>query len=264
MQMIDPADSRLDPFRNLPDSALRDDDLFIAEGAWLVERLLQSDVETRAVLTTAARRDEVARWAPEHVPLYSVTDGAMDDIVGFKFHRGVLAAAVRPDNPPLDALLPRDGDATLLICPRITNADNLGSILRTAAAFDVDGVLLGRDGCDLWRRQTVRVSMGAAFALPVRVSDDLEDDLDALRRADVQCVATVLDDRAEQLQTAARPARVALLLGPEDYGLDEQWLSRCDRRVTLPMGAGADSLNVAVAAAVFLYHFTRCARREAT
>jgi tRNA G18 (ribose-2'-O)-methylase SpoU len=74
---------------------------------------------------------------------------------------------------------------------------------------------------------------------------------------DVSVAATVLDDEAERLDEATRPARFALLFGSEGFGLEENLIAQCDRRITLPMGLGVDSLNVAVAAGVFLYHFTR-------
>lgn len=258
------ADPCLEPFRNLPEKTLRDDKgLLIAEGAWLVERLLVSNLTTIAVLTTEKKCDDFAALVPDDVPLYVAPDDVLSAIVGYAFHSGVLAAAKRPDNPPLAALLPDkpDARATVLVCPRITNPDNLGSILRSAAGFGVDGVLLGGQCSDLWRRQTLRVSMGAALQLPVRVSDNLDSDLATLRTAHgVSCVATVLDDKAEKIETSPRDNRMALLLGPEDFGLDAQWLAHCDRQVTIPMGVVADSLNVAIAAAVFLYHFTRAAK----
>lgn len=99
--------------------------------------------------------------------------------------------------------------------------------------------------------------MGAALHLPIVESRDLAADLDVLRRADFTLVATVIDPTAEPLATFQRPEKLALLLGSEGHGLGPDWLSMCDRRVTIPMQLGIDSLNVAIAAAVFLYHLQR-------
>jgi len=93
--------------------------------------------------------------------------------------------------------------------------------------------------------------------VPIVRCEDLYTDLARLRdRWGVQLIATVLSDDAEPIQQAARPDRIALLFGGEGYGLDEQWVRLCDRKVTIPMKLGTDSLNVAISAGVFLYHFT--------
>jgi tRNA G18 (ribose-2'-O)-methylase SpoU len=102
--------------------------------------------------------------------------------------------------------------------------------------------------------------MGTALALPIVRSNNLKHDLTTLReKYDVQLAAAVLADHAEPLERAARPPRFGLLLGNEFHGLAPDVVSLCHRTVTLPMALNTDSLNVAVAAGVFLYHFTRIA-----
>jgi tRNA G18 (ribose-2'-O)-methylase SpoU len=103
----------------------------------------------------------------------------------------------------------------------------------------------------------VRVSMGTVFSLPMTRSKNLLSDLDRLEEMDVQRWAMVLAEDAEQLQCVQRPPRVAVLFGNEAQGLDAPTISKCDRRVTIPMRRGTDSLNVNVAAAVALYELTR-------
>ena len=99
--------------------------------------------------------------------------------------------------------------------------------------------------------------MGAVFQLSIVQSSDLPADLRRLRqRWGVRLVATVLDEAAEPLWQAGRPARLGLLFGHEAHGLEADLLELCDRRITIPMHPGVDSLNVATAAGVFLYHFT--------
>jgi tRNA G18 (ribose-2'-O)-methylase SpoU len=103
--------------------------------------------------------------------------------------------------------------------------------------------------------------MGNIFSVPVVRSEDLHADLRRLReRWGVELIATVVDEKAESLATARRPRRVALLLGNEAQGLSEDDVRLCDRRVTIPMARGTDSVNVSVAAGIFLYHFTQYAK----
>ena len=105
---------------------------------------------------------------------------------------------------------------------------------------------------------SIRVSMGTIFSMPLVRSANLLRDLKELgERWGVERIATVLSDGAEPLARAGRPARIALLFGNEAQGLDEKLVGACDRRVTIPMKLGTDSLNVSIAAALFLYHFTQ-------
>jgi tRNA G18 (ribose-2'-O)-methylase SpoU len=102
----------------------------------------------------------------------------------------------------------------------------------------------------------LRVSMGSVLFLPVRESPDLVADVVALREQHgFDVLATVLDENATPLAEVPRPRRLALVLGSEGHGLDARWLELCPQQITLPMQSGIDSLNVAIAAAVFLYHF---------
>jgi tRNA G18 (ribose-2'-O)-methylase SpoU len=138
----------------------------------------------------------------------------------------------------------------------VQDPENLGGILRTSAAFGARAVLLGPGCADPYSRRVARTSMAANFQVPLRVTDDLRRDLLELRqRGDVRLIATVLDSDAPPLHTVARFDRQALLLGGEGFGLDRSWIELCDQRVTMPMQPGVDSLNVSVAAGIFLYHF---------
>ena len=99
--------------------------------------------------------------------------------------------------------------------------------------------------------------MGAALRLPILESPDLERDVRRLREEwDVELIATVLDHTAEPLAHAAKPLRLGLLFGNEADGLDARWQALCHLRLTIPMRGGTDSLNVAIAAGIFLHHFS--------
>ena len=159
----------------------------------------------------------------------------------------------------LEDVLPPPGqtedDRTLIVCPEVADGANLGSIFRIAAAFGVDGVVLGEQCCDPFSRRCLRVSMGGVLRAPLVESSDLTADLtDLKRRWHVELLAAVLDETAEPLDRLRRPSRVGLVFGSESVGLADRWLAICDRRVTIPMQPGTDSLNLAVAAGIFVYH----------
>ena len=246
-------------YRHLKSSnLLRDGKLFIAEGTKLVERLLASDYQTESVLIAEKREAEWGPKIPPQIPLYVIPQELGEQLTGFNFHVGVLACGVRQPARTIDEVVPRRADRlTIAICPNCDNPENLGTIIRIGSAFGIDALLLGRSCCDPFSRRVLRVSMGAAFRLPIVESVDLRHDVLRLRNEwNLELIATVLDESASPLSTAERGARVGLLFGNEADGLDEQWQSICQRRLTIPMRLGTDSLNVAIAAAIFLHHFS--------
>jgi tRNA G18 (ribose-2'-O)-methylase SpoU len=261
--MIEPvdnlADPRLWPYRELKDRALdRSGRWFVAEGEHVVRRLLASDFHVESVFLSEKRVD-VAAHVPAGVPVYVAPQAVMEGVLGFKFHSGVIACGRRKPRLTIDDAVPRDRERlTLVVCPDISNVENIGSIIRLSAGFGVDALVLGEHCHDPFWRQSVRVSMGTVFTLPIVHTDDLLRDIGRLRREwGIELAATVLDAAAEPLARAARPGRFGLLFGGEAQGLLPEHVAACDRRVTIPMKLGTDSLNVAVAAGIFLYHFTR-------
>ena len=253
-------DPRVQMYRQLKSSnLLRDGHLFIAEGTKLVERLLASDYQTESVLIAERREAEWGPKVPHDVPLYVIPQQVGEQLTGFNFHVGVLACGVRKPARTIDDVLPTDPTRlTVVICPNCDNPENLGAIIRISSAFGIDALVLGRGCCDPFSRRVLRVSMGTAFRLPIIESPDLEREVIRLRNEwHVELIATVLDESAVSMSTADHSRRVGLMFGNEADGLDEQWQSLCDRRVTIPMRLGTDSLNVAVAAGIFLHHFTQ-------
>ncbi|MGE3821276.1 MAG: TrmH family RNA methyltransferase, partial [Isosphaeraceae bacterium] len=143
--------------------------------------------------------------------------------------------------------------------PRIDNPENLGAIIRIADVFGAAGLVVGPRCPDPLSRRVLRVSMGTALGVPVVASDDLAAALERLEgELGFTLVATLCDPSdAEPLDAFKPPDRLALLLGNEGNGLDPEWADRCERRLTIPMRLGAESLNVAVAAGILLYQLSR-------
>jgi tRNA G18 (ribose-2'-O)-methylase SpoU len=253
-------DPRLACYRDLTQQNLtRHSGLFIAEGEKVVERLIGSDF---AVASIFAEPDFAARYEPRvasDVPIYVGSRELLRATVGFNFHRGVVACGRR--KPPVTAAQIDQAichrRSTLVVCPDVQDPTNLGSIIRSTAAFGCTGIVLGSKCADPFSRRVLRVSMGAALQLPILESRDLATTIVELSAARFELIATVLDPSAEPLTVSTRGDRLAILLGSEGHGLSDDWLRLAHRRVTIPMQLGIDSLNVAVAAAVLLHHFCR-------
>ncbi len=253
-------DPRLAMYRHLKaTNQTRDAGQFVVEGEKLFERLLDSRFPLASVLATDRMEAAIAAKVPGDVPFYVVPQARIETLVGFNFHRGVLACGHRLPSPAVPPLIrPRGAPSTFVVCPQIDNPDNLGAVVRTADVLGVDAVLASSRCPDPLSRRVLRVSMGTALRLPVVILDDLAATIDHLRRNhDFATVATVVDPRAEPLDAYRRGDRLAVFLGSEGHGLDPCWQALCDRALTIPMRPGAESLNLGVAAGIILHHLTR-------
>lgn len=259
---IVPIDSADDPriavYRALPKSQLAaESGLFITEGDKVTERMLSGRFEPHSLLLEPPHIERFQKMARPGLPIYVVEREVMLSTVGFKFHRGVMGCGWRGTLPPARAIVPPStGPCLIAICPEMQDPTNLGTIMRTALALDIDALLLGPHGADPLSRRVIRVSMGAALHLPIAVLSPVEDELLRLRAEHgIELCATVLDDNAEPLQDFTRSRRTALLFGGEGHGLPDDIIRLCDRRVTIPMPPATDSLNASVAAGIFLHAF---------
>jgi tRNA G18 (ribose-2'-O)-methylase SpoU len=261
-------DPRVRHYRNLKDRELdRSGKWFIAEGEHVVRRLLASDFPVESVFLSEKRAAEFATVVPDGIPVYVAPQALMERVMGFKFHSGVIACGRRKPPGTIDDVIAKDParPLTIVACPDLSNVENIGTMIRLCAGFGIDALVLGERCHDPFWRQSVRVSMGTIFSLPIVHSENLLRDLRRLREEwGVELAATVLDESAEPLSRATRPERFGLVFGNEAQGLDAAHVAACDRRITIPMKLGTDSLNVGVAAGIFLYHFTResCGERR--
>lgn len=266
---IDDADDpRLDDFRDLTDRERRPDGpggrgLVVAEGAFVCEHLLASArFRTRAVLVTpkAAERRTALLRAAAGIPCLRVPEDVFDRVVGFHFHRGVMAVADRP--APLDPGEILEGARTVAVLEGLNDHENIGAIFRNAAGLGVDAVLIGAGCADPLYRRAVRVSMGHVLRVPFAHLEggrsDWQRSLEGLRRKGFRLVSLTPDPGAASLADACHGAdRVAFLLGAEGPGLTEHAMRATDVRARIPMTPGTDSLNVATAAAIAFYERAR-------
>lgn len=254
IEIDDPADPRLDDFRDLSTADRRPDrpggrGLVIAEGVVVVERLLASPYPVRSLLGVR-RRVEALGDLP--APAYVTSAEVMAEVVGFHLNRGVLAVADRAPQPSPDDLA-RDA-TTLAVLEGVGDHENLGSLFRNAAALGIGGILLGPGCSDPLYRRSVRVSMGHVLRVPFAQLPDLSSGLDMLRHNGFTVAALTPRASAENLADLdLRSSRTAVLLGSEGPGLTEEAIAAADVAVRIPMASGVDSLNVATAGAIAFY-----------
>ena len=195
MESLD--DMRLDVYRDV--KAIRHSRFrgrFVAEGSRLVKRLLASDYVVESVMITDGRYEEFQPWLKPEVPVFELPRTLAADLVGYNFHCGAMACAFRKPSPTLDDLMSGLGErATLIVCPDVTDPENIGTLIRLGAAFGIDAMLLGPACADPFSRRVLRVSMGNALTLPIRQSRDLHADLLRLKSEwHVQLASTVVEN----------------------------------------------------------------------
>ncbi|MCR2827067.1 TrmH family RNA methyltransferase [Microbacterium sp. zg.Y909] len=255
--VADPADPRLADYRDLTDVALRRvlepaGGLYIAESAKVIGRAIAAGHRPRSILVQEKWVDDVRDLAGD-APVYVVPTEVAEQLTGYQVHRGALAAMHRPVAPPVADIIA--GARLVVVLEDIVDHTNVGAAFRNAAALGADAVLVSPRCADPLYRRSVRVSMGTVFQVPWTRLPKWPEAGGILHDNGFHLAALALADDAVTLDdfVAARPERVALMLGAEGDGLSRRALEAADTVVTIPMAGGVDSLNVAAASAVALW-----------
>jgi tRNA G18 (ribose-2'-O)-methylase SpoU len=269
IEVDQPDDTRLADYTRLTDAGLRthleaEHGLFIAEGTKVITRAVAAGYPVRSVLLGKSRLADLPALAEAcaasgagaagPTPVYLVPDEVAESLTGYRVHRGALASLARKPLPEASAVIGRA--RRIVVLEDLVDHGNVGAIFRCAAALGVDAVLLSPRCADPLYRRSVKVSMGAVFAIPYARMAGWYDGLAELKSAGFLTLALTPDERATPVAAALRAAgRVALLLGTEGDGLSGRWLDEADETVRIPMNpaaraAGVDSLNVVAAAAI--------------
>jgi tRNA G18 (ribose-2'-O)-methylase SpoU len=256
-------DDRLADYRNLTDVALRArhepaSGMYIAESASVIERAVEAEHQPRSILMQDSWLDRmnpllqsIGALEPDGIPVFVGDRTVLESLTGFHVHRGALAAMHRPELPSVASVVA--GATRIVILEDLVDHTNVGAIFRSAAGLGIDAILVTPRCADPLYRRSVRVSMGTVFQIPWTRIENWPDGLEELRAAGFTIAALSprtetsinLDDLA-----AHPPERLALVFGTEGDGLTDTALSTSDTRVSIPMHAGVDSLNVAAASAV--------------
>lgn len=260
IEIDDPDDPRLADYCLLNDQAARrtreGDEFFIAEGYIPIDRVVDSGHRLRSVLVTPSRVERTADRVPGlidgDVPLYVMTRDLMEHAVGFDLHRGVVASVQRRPVPSVGDIATSSARRVAVLVG-LNDAENVGVISRAARALGIDALVLDPTCTDAYSRRTVRVSMGEILHLPVARARDWPADLAVLHDAGFETWSmTPADDAIDLWSTPPESLadRLAIVVGAEGPGLDDETMRATTRRVRIPIHAEVDSLNVGHAAAI--------------
>ena len=253
----------LDPYARLTQNQLRnrlepEKGIFIAESPKVIDRALDAGYEPVSLLMerrqiTGPAAGILSRCGD--APVYTADRELLAALTGFELTRGVLCAFRRPAPRPVEELC-RDARRVAVLAG-IVDSTNVGAIFRSAAALNMDAVLINPSCCDPLCRRAVRVSMGTVFQVPWGQLGDSPADwpekgMDVLHALGFKTAAMALSDRSVSIddEQLAREPKLAIVLGTEGDGLAASTIASCDYTVKIPMSHGVDSLNVAAASAV--------------
>ena len=253
----------LDPYARLTQNQLRnrlepEKGIFIAESPKVIDRALDAGYKPVSLLMerkqiTGPAAGILSRCGD--APVYTADREMLAELTGFELTRGVLCAFHRPAPRPVEELCKNARRVAVL--EGIVDSTNVGAIFRSAAALNMDAVLINPSCCDPLCRRAVRVSMGTVFQVPwgqlgETPADWPEKGMDILHSLGFKTAAMALSDRSVSIddEQLAKEPKLAIVLGTEGDGLAADTIASCDYTVKIPMSHGVDSLNVAAASAV--------------
>ena len=231
--------------------------IFIAESPRVIERALDAGCVPLSFLVEKKHMEQEARTLMERClesPFYTAEFDVLTQITGYKLTRGMLCAMRRPK--PLSVEEVCAGTHRIAILENVVNPTNVGAIFRSAAALNMDAVLLTPDCSDPLYRRSIRVSMGTVFQIPwTYFPEDAswpEEGMKLLKESGFKTVSMALRNDSVEINDPVLHAeeRLAVILGTEGEGLASTTIADSDYTVKIPMSHGVDSLNVAAASAV--------------
>lgn len=253
----------LDVYARLSEGQLRnlhepEKGLFIAESPMVIGRALDAGYIPVSLLL---ERKHVTGQAAElilrcgEIPVYTAEFEVLTQLTGFKLTRGALCAMHRPPLPDVRDIC--TGARRIAVLEDVMNPTNVGAIFRSAAALNMDAVLLTPASSDPLYRRSVRVSMGTVFQIPWTYLDCGSENgslsgIDLLKSLGFKTVAMALTDKSISIEDPQLMSeeKLAVVLGTEGDGLSDHTIADCDYTVRIPMAHGVDSLNVAAASAI--------------
>ena len=238
--------------------------IFICESPKVIERALQGGYKPLCALTEENIDKETERVINKlgDIDIYTASQEILLSITGFNLTRGLLCAFERKENRNVENLL-KDSQV-IAVLEDVVNPTNIGAIFRSAAALNIDCIILSNNCCDPLYRRSARVSMGTVFQIPYCFINDWDDNgIEKLRQFGFTSLALSLCDNTISIEDEVLQSKdkLAIILGNEGYGLKKETIDNSDYSVKIPMNETVDSLNVAAASAVAFWQLNSKRRK---
>jgi tRNA G18 (ribose-2'-O)-methylase SpoU len=238
--------------------------IFIAESPKVIERALDAGCVPISFLAERRHLDTQAKPLIDRcgaIPVYTADFDVLTKLTGFQLTRGMLCAMRRPPLPAVEDICLHA--RRIAVLEDVVNPTNVGAIFRSAAALNIDAVLLTSASSNPLYRRAIRVSMGTVFQIPWTFIDEShpwpKEGTDLLHSLGFKTAAMALTDASICIDDPrlADEEKLAIILGTEGDGLSASTIAACDYTIRIPMSHGVDSLNVAAASAIAFWQLAR-------
>lgn len=239
----------------------REQGIFVAEGEKVVRRLLESALSVQSLLLPEKWLESyrgILEQRSEEIWAFTAEKKLLEKLTGFSMYQGVLAVGKVPEPKSIEEAMKQSARPLLFMAvDGLSNAENLGGLVRNCVAFGAHALIVGETCCSPWLRRAVRSSMGTIFKLPTIETPSLVRTLGELRAWGIHRIAAHPHTDRKTLAEADFTYDCCIVLGSEGAGISAEVLNACDDHVVIPMSNEVDSLNVNTAGAVFLYEASR-------
>lgn len=249
INILDPNDKRIEEFTHLKESTLLSRDLALAESEKIYIKLINHGHKIEKILCLP---DFAEKYNLSGDNVFVADRSILEKISGFKIEFNVICLFKRPNFTELNKL-----DNKIMILNGLTSPENVGAIVRTAAAFNVNSLIYDKKSCSPYLRRCIRVSMGNIFQLKIYESNDLLKDLANLKNLGYSVHSTANISRSIDYTNYTYPQKSALIVGSEGHGIDSDVLDASDFILKIPINEEVAHLNASNAASIFLSVFNR-------
>jgi len=241
-------DGDIAEFISLKQSAL-DHDYVVVESRNVFKKLFKTDIKIHKLFTTEKNLDFISEYCKDiNFPIYTASDGLMKKIVGHKIHQGMMAVIDKPSYIKFGEIT-----GNIVVLNGLTSPENVGSIVRSCAAFGAVTIVIDEKTCSPFLRRCIRVSTGNIFNIKVYKSSDLKNDLLCLARNGYTVISTANAKNAISLDKYKFPESSAIIIGSEGHGIEEEILKISDIILKIDINEDVTSLNASITVAIILY-----------
>jgi tRNA G18 (ribose-2'-O)-methylase SpoU len=244
IEVNDPQDSRIIEFTQMRDRVLHDQNLVICESEKLFLQFIHSG---RTILKTLSTKSFAEKYKLDGDNNFIASKDVLESIAGFKIEFEVLFLIEKPKDSPLEEL-----DDRIVLLNGLSSPENVGSIVRSAAGFNINSIITDEKTCSPFLRRCIRVSMGNIFSMKTYHAADIRDDLNKLKLLGYTIISTANIEGSLNVKLYEFPKKCALIIGSEGHGIDSDILDLSDVILKIKINTQVAHLNAANAAAIFL------------
>ncbi|MDD0854712.1 RNA methyltransferase [Halobacteriovorax sp. GB3] len=253
INITDIEDERIIEFKSLRDNLLNKRGIILAESEKVVLKLLNSDKKIFKLFTTNEHFEKYQDLiVKKQCEVLISSKEVMEQIVGFKLHHGIMATVERPKYESLSNL-----DNKILILNGLTSPENVGTMIRNAAAFNVNSIIFDYKTCSPYLRRCVRVSMGNIFNVKVHLTQNLVDTINTLKENGYTVYSTANEDGAIDLPGHKFEEKSCIIIGSEGHGIEQRVKENSSSIIRIPINDTVAHLNAACSSSIFLYNLVQ-------